>query len=114
MSDNNALDIKFKETHALFRAYMPFVTGSALFIPTDADFNLGDTVTVSLTLPSVKAPLSLAGKVIWITPKSSDDPNKKPGVGIQFSGIQGKNLRGKIETLLGENFNGDDHSTETL
>jgi len=114
MSKDNTLEIQFKDTHMLFRAYMPFVTGIGLFIPTDLDFRLGDSVTVSLTLPSLKEPLSLSGKVVWITPKSTEDPNKKPGVGIQFKGVEGKNLRGKIETLLGESLNADDHTTETL
>jgi type IV pilus assembly protein PilZ len=94
------LSLAIREKAALFAAYMPFVKGGGLFIPTSKSFKMGEEVFMLLTLLDDPQKLKIVGKVIWITPQAVN--NKPQGIGIQFSdrdgGIEAKK---RIETILG-------------
>src|SRR5687768_5631091 len=62
------LPLAIKDKGALFNAYMPFVRGGGLFVPTTKRYNLGDEVFILLTVMEEKDRLPVPGKVIWITP----------------------------------------------
>jgi len=95
------LSLSIKEKSALFAAYMPFLKGGGIFIPTTKSYRLGDEVFMLLSLMDDPNKLPVAGKVIWITPPGSQG-NKTQGVGVQFSGNEsGAAARNKIEGLLG-------------
>ena len=79
------LSLSIKEKSALFAAYMPFLKGGGIFIPTTKTYRLGDEVFMLLSLMDDPNKLPVAGKVIWITPPGSQG-NKTQGVGVQFSG----------------------------
>lgn len=94
------LSLAIKEKSALYAAYMPYVKGGGLFIPTSKAFKIGEEVFMLLSLVDNPLKLKVVGKVIWVTPTAS---NARPqGVGVQFSekdgGIEVKN---KIESILG-------------
>ena len=95
------LSLSIKDKASLFAAYMPFVVGGGIFIPTAKPYNLGDEVFMLLTLLEDPAKLAISGTVVWISPQGATN-NRSQGVGVQFakneSGIQAKN---KIEGLLG-------------
>jgi type IV pilus assembly protein PilZ len=94
------LSLAIKEKSALYAAYMPYVKGGGLFIPTNKNFKIGEEVFMLLSLVDDPMKLKVVGKVIWIMP--SPQANRPQGIGVQFSekdgGIEVKN---KIESLLG-------------
>lgn len=95
------LSLSIKEKTALFAAYMPFLKGGGIFIPTTKQYKLGDEVFMLLTLMEDPNKIPVAGKVVWITPSGAHG-GKTQGIGVQFdkneSGIAARN---KVEGLLG-------------
>ena len=94
------LSLAIKEKSALYAAYMPYVKGGGLFIPTNKGFKIGEEVFMLLSLVDDPMKLKVVGKVVWITPVAQ--ANRPQGIGVQFSekdgGIEVKN---KIEAILG-------------
>lgn len=93
------LSLVIKEKSALFTAFMPYVKGGGLFIPTSKPFEMGDEVFMLLSLLDDPTKLKIVGKVIWISPVANN--GRPQGVGVQFSEKDGGEAKLKIETLLG-------------
>ncbi|MFA5242763.1 MAG: PilZ domain-containing protein [Sulfuricella sp.] len=103
ISRPGVLSLSIKEKPALYAAYMPFLKGGGIFIPTTKAYRLGDEVFMLLTLMDDPNKLPVAGKVAWITPAEAQG-NKSQGIGVQFSDNEsGIAARNKIEGLLGGN-----------
>jgi type IV pilus assembly protein PilZ len=95
------LSLSIKEKSALFAAYMPFVKGGGLFIPTSKSYKMGEDVFMLLTLMDEAAKLPVSGKVVWVTPQGAHG-GRTQGVGVQFAfNESGKAAQNKIEVLLG-------------
>jgi type IV pilus assembly protein PilZ len=95
------LSLTIRERSALFAAYMPYVKGGGIFIPTTRSYRLGDEVFMLLTLMDDSDKLPVAGHVVWITPAGAQG-NRTQGIGVQFSENEsGIAARNKIEGLLG-------------
>jgi type IV pilus assembly protein PilZ len=94
------LSLTIKDKSALYAAYMPFIKGGGLFIPTNKDYKMGEEVFMLLTLLDEKEKIPVAGHVVWITPIGAQG-NRAAGIGIQFSEKDSGVARNKIETLLG-------------
>jgi type IV pilus assembly protein PilZ len=95
------LSLSIKEKSALFAAYMPFIKGGGLFIPTNKSYKMGEEVFMLLTLMDDPAKLPVSGKVVWVTPDGSHG-GRIQGVGVQFAfNESGKAAQNKIEGLLG-------------
>jgi type IV pilus assembly protein PilZ len=94
------LSLAIKEKSALYAAYMPYIKGGGLFIPTNKNFKIGEELFMLLSLVDDPMKLKVVGKVIWITPVAQG--SRPQGIGVQFSekdgGVEVKN---KIESLLG-------------
>jgi type IV pilus assembly protein PilZ len=96
----SALSLNIKELAVLYAAYMPFLRGGGLFIPTNKTYHLGDEVFMFISLPGEDTRLPAAGYVVWLTPPGAQG-NKAPGVGVQFKDDEtGRHARARIETLL--------------
>lgn len=94
------LSLQIKDKLSLYQAYMPFVKGGGLFVPTNRKYSLGDDVFILLSLADEKDRLPVPGKVIWITPVGAQG-NRQAGIGVQFNeGSDGEAVRTKIESLL--------------
>jgi type IV pilus assembly protein PilZ len=94
------LSLAIKDKGALFNAYMPFVRGGGLFVPTAKRYSLGDEVFILLSLMDDKDRLPVAGKVVWITPAGAQG-NRMAGIGVQFGdSADGETARTKIESIL--------------
>ncbi|MBB5015230.1 PilZ domain-containing protein [Rehaibacterium terrae] len=101
------LSLAIKDKSALYNAYMPFVKGGGIFVPTTRRYALGDEVFILLTLMEEKDRLPVAGKVVWITPPGAQG-NRTAGIGVQFADTaEGEAVRNKIETLLAGTLNAD-------
>ncbi len=107
------LSLAIKDKGALYLAYMPFIKGGGLFVPTIRAYHLGDEVFILLTLMAEKDRLPVAGKVVWITPQGSQG-NRQAGIGVQFNeGSDGDAVKTKIETALAGTI-GADRLTHTM
>lgn len=93
------LSLTIKDKSALYAAYMPFVKGGGLFIPSNKPYKLGDEIFMLLTLMDNKEKIPVAGHVVWITPAGAQG-NRAAGIGIQFSEKDSGAARNKIETVL--------------
>jgi len=94
------LSLAIREKAALYAAYMSYVKGGGLFIPTSKPFKIGEEVFMLLSLIDDPAKLKVVGHVVWITPAAQ--AGRPQGVGVQFSEKDGGlEARNKIEGLLG-------------
>ena len=94
------LSLTIKDRSALYAAYMPFLKGGGLFVPTNKNYELGEEVFMLLSLLDEKDKIPVAGTVVWLTPVGAQG-NRAAGVGIQFSQKDSGLARDKIEGLLG-------------
>jgi type IV pilus assembly protein PilZ len=95
------LSLSIKERSALFAAYMPFIKGGGLFIPTNKSYKMGEEVFMLLSLMDDPVKLPVSGKVVWMTPAGAHG-SRTQGVGVQFAfNESGKAAQNKIEGLLG-------------
>lgn len=113
MARQGILSLAIKDKGALYNAYMPFVKGGGIFVPTTRRYSLGDEVFILLTLLDDKERLPVAGKVCWMTPPGSQG-NRTAGIGVQFNeSVEGEQVRSKIESSLAGML-GSDKPTHTM
>jgi type IV pilus assembly protein PilZ len=93
------LSLTIKDKNALYAAYMPFIKGGGIFVPSNRPYKLGEEVFMLLTLLESKEKIPVAGHVVWITPPGAQG-GRTAGIGIQFSEKDSGVARSKIETLL--------------
>ncbi|MGB5718394.1 MAG: PilZ domain-containing protein [Gammaproteobacteria bacterium] len=93
------LSLTIKDKSALYAAYMPFVKGGGLFIPTKKSYQIGEEVFMLLTLMEETEKIPVAGKIIWVTPVGAQG-NRAAGIGVQFSDQDEGAARNKIEGFL--------------
>lgn len=105
------LSLNIKDKSVLFSAYMSFVKGGGLFIPTNKTYQIGDEVFMLLSLMEESEKLPVAGKVVWITPRGAQG-NRSPGIGVQFIGDDTTANR-KIEEYLAGMLDSD-RATHTM
>jgi type IV pilus assembly protein PilZ len=96
------LSLNIREKEALYAAYMPFLKGGGIFIPTNRAYELGEQVFMLLSLMDDSQRIAIEGKVVWITPYGV--PGKRTqGIGVQFTSDEtGASARAQIERILGE------------
>ena len=95
-----AISLNIKEKSILYAAYMGYVKGGGIFIPTARSYKLGDEIFMLITLMDDSSKLPVAGKVVWVTPAGCHG-NRVQGVGVQFKDDEsGALARTRIEALL--------------
>jgi len=99
ISKKNTLALSITDKNDLYTAYMPFVINGGLFISSNLAYEMGQDVSILLTLMTESEPLAISAKVIWTTPPHSDS-YRPSGIGIQFCNNDNGNVRNKIETYL--------------
>ena len=96
------LSLNIREKAALYAAYMPFLKGGGIFIPTSRTYALGEEVFMLLSLMDDPNRLAVQGKVVWVTPGGVQG-NRTQGIGVQFTQDEtGSAARATIEKILGE------------
>jgi type IV pilus assembly protein PilZ len=99
VSRPSVISLSIKEKAALYAAYMRFVDGGGLFIPTTRPAHLGDDIYAIVSLMEEPAKVPIPGKVCWITPAGV--PGRQQGIGVQFARNEaGAEARRIIEELL--------------
>ena len=96
------LSLNIREKAALYAAYMPFLKGGGIFIPTSRQYALGEEVFMLLSLMDDPNRLAVQGKVVWLTPEGVQG-NRTQGIGVQFTQDDtGAAARATIEKVLGD------------
>jgi type IV pilus assembly protein PilZ len=96
------LSLNIREKAALYAAYMPFLKGGGIFIPTSRSYTLGEEVFMLLSLMDDPNRIAVQGKVVWITPEGVQG-SRTQGIGVQFTLDEtGSQARATIEKILGE------------
>jgi type IV pilus assembly protein PilZ len=96
------LSLNIREKAALYAAYMPFLKGGGIFIPTSREYKLGEEVFMLLSLMDDPNRIAVQGKVVWVTPEGVQG-NRTQGIGVQFTLDEtGSSARATIEKVLGE------------
>lgn len=95
----NRLTLEIDDLKDLYRCYMPFIKGGAIFIKTNQPLKLGEEAHVVLTLPDALEAEMFSGEVVWINPQGAQNSNPT-GVGVLLNNHENK-LQLKIEKLLG-------------
>ena len=102
LSRPGVLSLNIREKAALYAAYMPFLKGGGIFIPTNRQYQLGEEVFMLLSLMDDPQRIAVQGKVVWITPEGVQG-NRTQGIGVQFTNDEtGASARAQIEKILGE------------
>ncbi len=94
------ISIAIKDKQALYMAYMPFIKNGGLFIPTQKTYELGDELFLLVKIMDESDPVSISGKVVWVSPAGALD-NRPQGVGIQFTNDDAHKTVSLIESKLG-------------
>jgi type IV pilus assembly protein PilZ len=94
------LSLQIKDKKELYSAYMPYVKGGAIFVPTPKRYQLGDEVFLMVNFLEDKSRLPVVGKVVWVSPMGQMG-GRRPGVGVQMSeAAENHEIRNKIEIIL--------------
>ena len=102
MARPGVLSLNIREKAALYAAYMPYLKGGGIFIPTNRQYQLGEEVFMLLSLMDDPQRIAVQGKVVWITPEGVQG-NRTQGIGVQFTNDEtGASARAQIEKILGE------------
>lgn len=90
--------IDYEDLRELYKCYMPFLKNGGLFIRTNMQYEMGESLALRITLPDALEDDLVSGKVAWITGQGSQNSNP-PGVGVSF--IDDKaHVKDKIEKLV--------------
>ncbi len=107
------LSLNIRERPALYAAFMPFLRGGGIFIPTARQYQLGEEVFMLLSLMDDPNRIAVQGKVVWVTPEGVQG-NRTQGIGVQFTQDDtGAAARAAIEKILGEKL-ASVHPTHTM
>lgn len=97
--------LDFDDFDELYRCYMPALKYGGLFVKTNSRFDIGQPLSLRVTLPDALEEDVIEGKVVWITPQGAQNSNP-PGVGVGFT--QGnETVNDKIIKLLGTALNSE-------
>ena len=97
------ISLALKDKAELYAAYVPYVKNGGVFYRTNRPYELGDEVFLLLTLMDDPERHPVAGKVVWLSQKSTG--GRPVGVGIQFTGDNSADVQKKIDTLLAGSHN---------
>src|SRR5437879_2318069 len=75
------LSLNIRERAALYAAYMPFLRGGGIFIPTSRPYTLGEEVFMLLSLMDDPNRIAVRGKGVWGAPESVQG-NRTQRIGV--------------------------------
>ncbi|THU05301.1 pilus assembly protein PilZ [Lampropedia puyangensis] len=103
----SVIQLNIKERAALYASYIPLFKEGGIFVPTERDYAMGDSIFVMLSLPDDPRKYAIAGTVAWITPAGSAGGRAR-GVGVRFPADEkSAELRQTIENRLGSALSSD-------
>jgi Tfp pilus assembly protein PilZ len=70
-----SIAVDYRKSQQVFKDFIQNVSGNGIFIETMQPFEVGEKITLSFTLPDVKLPIKVEGKVARVAPE---------GIGVSF------------------------------
>jgi len=99
-SGAGVLSLNIRDRNTLYAAYMPYIKGGGLFVPSHRPHQLGEEVFMLISLLDDPTKISIQAKVVWIAPEGVQG-SKVPGIGVQFNQDEnGISIRSKIENHI--------------
>ena len=96
------LSLTLGDKNTAANLYMPFIKGGGVFVESDKEYNLGDSVFVLLTVGEEAKKFPINGKVVWICSANARG-DKAQGIGVQFpKDDSGEGARVAIEQMIGK------------
>ena len=96
----------------LHQVYLPFVKNGGIFIATTQQYQLGDKLTLNLSLLDEVTTVTVETQVVWLNPACAQE-GLPQGVGVQFDEKEGKVIRTMIENHLA-GYSGSNTITHTM
>ena len=106
------LELNITNKNELLATYMPFIKNGGLFVRTHESFQLGQMVSLNLKLWCLTEPVSITGKIVWITPLHAQG-SRPSGIGVQIIQEGTKHLKDTIEKQLAGLLQ-TDHLTDSI
>jgi type IV pilus assembly protein PilZ len=75
--------LDLQDPDELYLCYMATLKQGGLFVKSNARFELGQSVSLRVTLPDELEDHVIVGKVVWLTPQGAQNSNP-PGAGVSF------------------------------
>jgi len=96
------LSLTLGDKNTAANLYMPFIKGGGVFVESDKEYILGDSVFVLLTVGEEAKKFPINGKVVWICGANARG-DKTQGIGVQFpKDDSGDGARVAIEEMIGK------------
>lgn len=96
------LSLTLGDKNTAANLYMPFIKGGGVFVESDKEYILGDSVFVLLTVGEEAKKFPINGKVVWICGANARG-DKTQGIGVQFpKDDSGDGARVAIEEMTGK------------
>jgi type IV pilus assembly protein PilZ len=97
------LKVEYKRLNTFFADYTKNISKGGTFIRTDKPLDLGTEFVFALSIPQLKEPVRLRGRVMWTTPQEKATDKSPPGMGIRFqyaSDNERSATEGVVEKLM--------------
>ena len=97
------LKVEYKRLNTFFADYTKNISKGGTFIRTDKPLDLGTEFVFALSIPQLKEPVRLRGRVMWTTPQEKATDKSPPGMGIRFQYASDKErsaTEGVVESLM--------------
>ncbi len=93
------LKVEYKRLNTFFADYTKNISRGGTFIGTQRPLAVNTEFVFALTVPNLKEPLKLRGKVIWVVPVEEATKGNPAGMGIEFQ-YTGDAERAEKETVV--------------
>ena len=96
------LRVEYRRLNTFFADYTKNISRGGSFIGTDKPLPVGTEFIFALGVPTLKEPIRLRGKVIWVTSPAEATRANPAGMGIEFQYDAGerREKEAAIETLM--------------
>ncbi len=97
------LKVEYRRLNTFFADYTKNISRGGTFIKTHKPLSIDTEFVFKLYIPTLDEPLHLTGKVQWIVNPGEEEPGEQPGMGIQFTYLDGderSGIEGTVEKLM--------------
>lgn len=97
------LKVEYRRLNTFFADYTKNISRGGTFIKTAKPLRIGTDFLFKLFIPTLEAPIEIAGIVQWVVQPGEEGPDEQPGMGIQFkyeSIHQREEIESTVEKLM--------------
>ena len=97
------LKVEYRRLNTFFADYTKNISRGGTFIKTAKPLKIGTDFLFKLFIPTLDAPIEIAGVVQWVVQPGEEEPDGAPGMGIQFkyeSAHQREAIESTVEKLM--------------